>query len=171
MPWNTQKGVAGTTDQDGQALDGGDDDDRGQAKTNSDIITMLKTQRNFEHMPEEMLKNLLRVMTVTRYPHGAILMEQGKQFPHTCILLKGMVAIFVDNKHILTLRRTGEIIGEMSFINEGPCSATVKAESECDIILISKSTLTEIGDTDFYIWLCRVLSDKLKRASELLSKN
>lgn len=112
----------------------------------------------------------MRVMKVTHFHHGAILMEQGKQFPHTCIRLKGMVAIFVDNTHILTLRHTGEITGEMSFVNEGPCSATVKAESDCDIILISKANLTGIGDTDFYIWLCRVLSDKIKRASQLLSK-
>ena len=158
------------TDQGDRALNGGDSDDQAKDQRNAGLIASLRTQRNFEHMPEEMLKNLLRVMEVTHFQHGAILMEQGKQFPHTCILLKGAVAIFVDNKHILTLRRTGEIIGEMSFINEGPCSATVKAESECDIILISKSTLTEIGDTDFYIWLCRVLSDKLKRASKLLSK-
>ncbi len=159
------------TDQRNQTMDGGDSDDQNKDHRSSDIIANLKTQRNFEHMPEKMLKKLLRVMKVSHYKHGAILMEQGKQFPYTCILLKGRVAIFVDNKHILTLRRTGEIIGEMSFINEGPCTATVKAESECDIILISKSTLTEIGDTDFYIWLCRVLSDKLKRASQLLSKD
>ena len=169
MSWSSREGES-NRDQSDPVLDGGERDDQSQQQRSSDIIAVLKTQRNFEHMPEEMLKNLLRVMKVTRYPHGAILMEQGKMFPHTCILLKGMVAIFVDNKHILTLRRTGEIIGEMSFINEGPCSATVKDESECDIILISKSTLKESGDTDFYIWLCRVLSDKLKRASELLSK-
>ena len=158
-------------DQVGRAL--GNDDSEGQSQDDphASLIAKLKTQRNFEHMPEEMLKKLLRVMKVTHYAHGAILMEQGKQFPHTCILLKGKVAIFVDNKHILTLQRTGEIIGEMSFVNEGPCSATVKAESECNIILISKSTLAEIGDTDFYIWLCRVLSDKLKRASLLLAKD
>ena len=158
------------TDQRNQALDGGDGGDQGNDNQRAAIVANLKTQRNFEHMPEDMLKKLVGVMKVTHYAHGAILMEQGKQFPYTCIILKGKVAIFVDNKHILTLQRTGEIIGEMSFINEGPCSATVKAESECDIIQISKSTLTEIGDTDFYIWLCRVLSDKLKRASQLLSK-
>lgn len=170
MSWSTRKGGV-MTDQPNHALDGGDSDDQSKNNRSSEIIAILRTQRNFEHMPEEMLKKLLRVMKVTHFKHGAILMEQGKHFPHTCILLKGMVAIFVDNKHILTMRRTGEIIGEMSFINEGPSSATVKTESECDIILISKSTLKEIGDTDFYIWLCRVLSDKLKRASQLLSKD
>ena len=137
---------------------------------NDEIVANLLTQRNFEHMSEDMLRRLLRVMTVARYEHGAILMEQGQEFPYTCILLTGRVAIFVDNRHILDLRRTGDVIGEMSFINEGPCTATVKSESESDIILISKSTLTELGDTDFYIWLCRVLSDKLKRTSDLLSK-
>lgn len=159
------------TDQRNTTLDSGESDDQSKEPPKSDLMAILKTQRNFEHMPEEMLKKLLSVMKVTHYNHGAILMEQGKEFPYTCILLQGRVAIFVDNKHILTLRRTGEILGEMSFINEGPCSATVKTESECDIILISKSTLAEIGDTDFYIWLCRVLSDKLKRASQLLSKD
>jgi len=158
-------------EQGNQAPDDGKDMDQGQDDQYSGIIDKLRMQRNFEHMPEEMLKKLVRVMNVTHFEHGAILMEQGKRFEYTCILLKGRVAIFVDNKHLLNLRRTGEIIGEMSFINEGPCSATVKAETECDIILISKSTLTEIGDTNFYIWLCRVLSDKLKRTSMLLSQD
>ena len=97
-------------------------------------------------------------------------MEQGKEFPYTYIILSGNVAIFVNGKHILNLRRTGEVIGEMSFVNAGLCSATVKAEAKCALIQISKSTLTQIGDTDFYIWLCRVLSDKLSRASQMLSK-
>lgn len=170
MAWSTRPGGEAMADQGNPAIDEAKSADQGREQGSPDIISSLRTQRNFEHMPEALLKNLIRVMKVTHFHHGAILMEQGKMFPHTCILLKGMVAIFVDNKHILTLRRTGEIIGEMSFVNEGPCSATVKAESECDIILISKSTLLEIGDTDFYIWLCRVLSDKLKRASQLLSK-
>lgn len=156
------------TDPPNPAQEGGGEADQGRSQ--GDIIANLKTQRNFEHMSEDMLKKLLRVMKVAHYEHGAILMEQGKDFPYTCILLKGRVAVFVDNKHIVDLRRTGDVIGEMSFVNEGPCTATVKAESACDLILISKSTLTELGDTDFYIWLCRVLSDKLKRTTDLLSK-
>jgi CRP-like cAMP-binding protein len=153
-----------------QSGDGGAPQPQGGDGLSPEIVANLRLQRNFEHMPEEMLRKLLRVMTVAHYEYGALIMEQGKEFPNTCILLKGRVAIFVDNKHILDLRRTGDILGEMSFINEGPCSATVKAESACDLILISKATLTEIGDTNFYIWLCRVLSDKLKRTSEMLSK-
>ena len=142
-----------------------------EAAPSEEIIANLRTQRNFEHMPEEMLRKLLQIMTVAHFDHGSLIMEQGHEFPYTCILLKGRVAIFVDNKHILDLRRTGDVVGEMSFINEGPCTATVKAEAGCDLILISKATLTKIGDTNFYIWLCRVLSDKLKRTTELISKD
>jgi len=153
-----------------QTRDSGEDVPQEEGGPSDEIIANLRTQRNFEHMPEEMLRRLLRVMTVRHYEHGAIIMEQGQDFASTCILLKGWVAIFVDNKHIVTLRRVGDIVGEMSFVNEGPCTATVKAEAACDLILISKSDLAELGDTNFYIWLCRVLSDKLKRTSELLSK-
>ena len=145
--------------------------DQGEAENDiSGIMAALKSQRNFEFMPEGMLQKLLRVMNVVHYGHGSVIMNQGEKFPYTCIVLKGHVAIFVDGKHIINLRRTGDIIGEMSFVNEGPCSATVKAETECDIIQISKETLTQIGDTEFYVWLCRVLSDKLRRTSEVLSK-
>lgn len=159
------------TDPPSQARDGDSGDPGSTDDPPPEIIANLRSQRNFEHMPEDMLRNLLRVMTVTHFQYGALIMEQGQDFPYTCILLRGRVAIFVDNKHILDLRRTGDIVGEMSFINEGPCTATVKAESECDLILISKTTLTKIGDTNFYIWLCRVLSDKLKRTTELLTKD
>ena len=144
--------------------------DQKQEAAGSDIYSILKDKRNFEHMPEEMLKKLITIMEVVQFPHGSIIMEQGKRFPYTYIILSGWVAIFVENKHILNLRRTGELIGEMSFVNEGPCSATVKAESDCKMIQISKATLAEVGDTNFYIWLCRVLSDKLRRASEMLAK-
>ncbi len=136
----------------------------------SDLITALKEKRNFEHMPDNMLRKLLQVMEVAHYARGALVLEQGKHHQHACILLKGHVSINIDGKYIVSLRRTGEIIGEMSFVNEGPCSATVKAETDCNMIKITKATLTEIGDADFYLWLCRVLAEKLKRTSQLVSR-
>ena len=45
---------------------------------------------------------------------------------------------------ILGIIRSGEIVGELSFLDEKPRSATVKAMSDCTLILIPRRMIEEI---------------------------
>ncbi len=141
------------------------------APSKGDLRSTLKDTRGFAQMPQEMLDKLFDVMTVVRFDQGALIMEQGQSHPNTYIMLHGEASIVVDGHHIYDLKRTGDIFGEMSFVNPGPCTASVIATKSCDLIQISKETLEAIGDTHFYLWVCRVLADKLNRTTKLVSRS
>lgn len=65
--------------------------------------------------------------------------------------------------HILS----GELVGELSFLDQEPRSATVKAITECDLIQIPKETIDSIFKTQpkWLEILVKTLAERLRKAN------
>jgi CRP-like cAMP-binding protein len=65
--------------------------------------------------------------------------------------------------HILS----GELVGELSFLDQEPRSATVKAITECDLIQIPKETIDNIFKTQpkWLEILVKTLAERLRKAN------
>ena len=137
------------------------------AKT--DIRAALEQQRGFREMPAEMLEKLLENMVIVKLKEGTAVMTQGVDHPYTYILLKGKMSIIEGDKHIYDLRRMGDVVGEMALVNHAPSTATVRAHGNCEAIQISKAHLENFGDAAYYLWISRILSEKLSRTTTLVS--
>jgi len=78
-------------------------------------------------------------------PAGGVLIRQGMTVDSVFILLEGRLAVWLapkrgPEKEIARLN-AGEIVGEMSFIDERPPSATVKALEDSTVFAITKAAL------------------------------
>ncbi|HEX3527750.1 MAG TPA: cyclic nucleotide-binding domain-containing protein [Thermoanaerobaculia bacterium] len=78
-------------------------------------------------------------------PAGGVLIRQGVPVDSVFILLEGRLAVWLaprqgPEKEIARLN-AGEIVGEMSFIDARPPSATVKALEDSTVFAITKTSL------------------------------
>lgn len=75
---------------------------------------------------------------------GEILVREGEESCHMYFLKTGIVGIYKkkNNTEIqIGTAHNGELVGEMSFIDREPRSATVKAETDCELLVISGEQL------------------------------
>lgn len=91
--------------------------------------------------------------------------------PGDCLYLihSGSVSILtVDNKHIATLSQ-GAVFGEIALISDGPRTATVKANSYCDLYALPKGAFDKIigAYPDFKAHLQEITA---KRTAELAAQ-
>lgn len=107
-----------------------------------------------------------------RRPARSILITAGVSVDTLYIVLEGELAV-LEPKSGREIARlvAGEIVGEMSFIDTRPPSATVKALSDAVVYAISKQKLAQHLDDDvafaarFYKAVATLLSDRVRKAT------
>jgi CRP-like cAMP-binding protein len=105
---------------------------------------------------------------------GEILIQEGVRIENVFILLSGSLLVTTaapeipDRRRLVARLTVGEIIGEMSFIDHRPPSATVTAENDCVLHAVSQKVLQEKVEQDiefgreFYQGLAYCLSNRLR---------
>ena len=79
------------------------------------------------------------------HPSGAVLIEEGRPLKVIFVLLDGRLSVSVggaQGKEVARLR-AGEVLGELSFLDSRPPSATVTALDEVSVLAIPRSRLEE----------------------------
>ncbi|WP_413208243.1 cyclic nucleotide-binding domain-containing protein [Rhodospirillum sp. A1_3_36] len=106
-----------------------------------------------------------------RFGEGQILITEGEPSDFLYILLEGELSIRVNGVGIVAERGVGEIVGEMSFVDSQPPSATVSAKGEALVLSLNKEEMREElrDNTDFasrfYRALAIFLSDRLRQSN------
>jgi CRP-like cAMP-binding protein len=108
----------------------------------------------------------------SRLPRGTVLIREGVPVDALYIVLEGEVAVVSDrsDREIARLG-AGEIVGEMSFIDARPPSATVRALTEVVVYKIGKKRLQQGLDENvafaarFYRAVATFLSDRVRVAT------
>ena len=101
---------------------------------------------------------------------GDVLVTQGEPIELLAIILSGECAIDVDGERISAVG-SGEIIGELSFLDSRPPSASVIATEETFVLAISRTKLKNKLDTDmafasrFYQGIGVALAHRLREAT------
>ncbi|HSG39517.1 MAG TPA: cyclic nucleotide-binding domain-containing protein [Thermoanaerobaculia bacterium] len=97
-------------------------------------------------------------------PAGGTLIEQGVPVDAVFILLEGRLAVWLKprkgpEREIARLN-AGEIVGEMSFVDARPPSATVRALEDSTVFAVSKSVLNAklMSDSGFAARFYRALA-------------
>ena len=111
------------------------------------------------------------------FPKGSVLVQQGKPIAEIYILLDGQLSVAVasrsKNVTINTLQK-GEIIGELSFLDSRPPTATVLAAVDSTVLAISREKLSAKLARDlafaakFYRGMGVFLADRLRTSTGLL---
>jgi bacteriocin-type transport-associated protein len=110
------------------------------------------------------------------HPAGAVLIEEGKPLSVLYVLLDGQLSVSLaalGGKEVARLQ-SGEILGELSFLDSRPPTATVTAVSEVTVLSISRSLLSAKLEEDapfaarFYRALGIFLASRLRRTQKTL---
>jgi CRP/FNR family cyclic AMP-dependent transcriptional regulator len=107
---------------------------------------------------------------------GSFLIHQGQLIDSMFIVLDGLFSIttsLAPGQEVARLK-SGEVLGEMSFLDSRPPSASVRAVEKSSVLAIPKKRLTEKLESDvafaarFYRALGVFLSDRLRSTHALL---
>ena len=108
-------------------------------------------------------------------PAGTVLIEEGKPSALVYIVLDGLLGIFVragQDENLIAQRGAGEILGEMSFIDDSPPTATVKTLEPSILFTLPKTTLADHLEENrdfaarFYRGIAVSLSYRLRESME-----
>lgn len=136
---------------------------------------MRKVLFFFGQLSDEDTEWLTEVGRARAVQAGAELIREGEPAPAIYVLLEGVLSVVSrrTGKDLAQLR-TGEIVGEMSFVDTRPPSATVRALSACVVLEVAKELLSERIEDDpgfglrFYRALAVYLSHQVRHSNQLI---
>ena len=114
---------------------------------------------------------LVAVATREELPEGSVLVREGVPAEHVYVLLDGRLSVRVEahRKKEINVLHPGEFIGELSFLDSRPPSATVVAAADSTVAAISRDELSGKLERDtafaarFYRALGVFLAHRLRR--------
>lgn len=98
------------------------------------------------------------------------LVHEGEESTEMFYLQSGTLAVFKrkgDQEHQIGTIIAGELVGEMSFLDKNPRSASVRAMSECVLVVVPYSKLEQTLETmpKWMSALLHTLTDRLRKAN------
>ncbi|MBF0351008.1 MAG: cyclic nucleotide-binding domain-containing protein [SAR324 cluster bacterium] len=110
---------------------------------NIEIAEYLSSSRLFNPLPGPILQKLANISRITKHPPGDVILKEGEVNSNVYFLIRGGVGVYASNEYILSLKRMGDVFGEMSIISHKPCAATVITEVATDLFSISAKDIGE----------------------------
>ena len=129
----------------------------------------------FSMLDKERIKDILQFSKLRRYGGGETIIRENRKAERLFFLIKGRVGIEKNNVRLGELCRTGDLFGEMSFIDKSARSASVLARKEtlCLEVDMSGVDLADIEGNGaflavFYRVFSEVLAHRLRKMNEEL---
>ena len=108
---------------------------------------------------------------------GEVLIDEGGKNHDMFWVISGTLTVYKTNaqgeeKEIGKIV-TGELVGEMSFLDNLPRSASVKADTDCEVLCIPNRNLMSILDSQprWFQSIVKTLSKRLREVNDQLAKN
>lgn len=108
-------------------------------------LELIRRVPLFSLITPEQAQTVALNVTKRRYKRGELVVEQGGKTDEMIILLSGRARVLTSDHRgrevILATLKPGDCIGEMSMIDNGLHSATVRTEVQCDALVLSRGFL------------------------------
>jgi CRP-like cAMP-binding protein len=103
---------------------------------------MLKSAKGFEDFNESDLACLAQHMKAYRVLGGNTIFRERDTNSYLCVLIEGRISVYKEDRNseikLLTTIPQGRIFGEVSVVDNFPHSASLIAESDVIIVLMSR---------------------------------
>ncbi len=125
-------------------------------------------------LADEDIEWMTRAGTRRQLTAGDQLIRQGEAASAMFIVIRGLLKVSVTDLGTLATLSVGEMVGEMSFLDSAPPSATVTAIDACLVLQLSKTDLEKriVADPGFglrfYRALAFFLADRLRNTVQHL---
>ena len=114
------------------------------------VREFLKNVSLFNNLTEDDIVQICGMLQDLELPAGAVLFDEGSVGDRAYIIQSGELEIVkssVGGEVLLAVRGQGEVIGEMSLLEETPRTATVRAHSDVSLVAISKQQFNALLDS------------------------
>lgn len=141
-------------------------EDQAQISVAERIEYLQKTDL-FELFSKEELRNFAEKISEVKLAAGDTLFTEGEPGNELFILIEGAMTVF-KGKRIITSINPIDYVGEMAIIESKPRSATVNADAECLLLMISSKMFQEYlaGQPRSLVAMMRTLSQRIRRDTE-----
>jgi len=133
-----------------------------------DRIATLPLFQDLDHQGFENLWNDLQWFSL---PGGSVLFNEGDPGEGVCFVIAGRLAVTTTTaegaEHFLAKIRPGETVGEMALISDEPCSATVVALRDTELLRLPRIAFDRLLKSSVHAhrFLIEVLSRRLRDMS------
>src|SRR5438093_897025 len=125
---------------------------------------ILRSEALFECLSDEQIESLVQQSEVSHFGRGERVIREGAEGDSMFVLLRGAAEVSISKNGtsipVATLKAP-DCFGEMSLLTGEHRTATVRAQTDCQVMEIGKPVMAE---------LLRASPDCLERLSELLAK-
>ncbi len=146
-------------------------------KENLELVEKLKNVPVLHSFGKKDINKLLSFSNVKKYSAGEMIIEEGSYDNWIYFLIDGNVRVIKNSEEIDTLRRTGDIFGEMCVIDGCPRSASIQAMDDVSCLATDVSFIDNLYSEDkvafcsiFYQMVAEVLACRLRDTSGELAK-
>jgi CRP/FNR family cyclic AMP-dependent transcriptional regulator len=99
----------------------------------------------FSSCSNKELERIAKAADEVNVKAGTLIVDQGQTGREAYILLKGVAVVRRNGKKVTSLSE-GSVIGELSLLDHGPRTASVSAETDCTLLVISQRNLYGVID-------------------------
>ena len=99
----------------------------------------------FSNYTKSELQEIGKVADEIVLPAGKVLARQGEVGVDLLILLDGTASVTRDGQHVATVT-SGDVVGELAVISDRPRNATVVAETELRVLVLTRGGLDQLLD-------------------------
>jgi len=149
--------------------------------TNAETLEQFRRIPAFSSMEESMIQEIVRMSRMRKYDPGEFVIREGDYDAWVFFLIKGDLKISVKGVEVGSIRRLGDVFGEMGIIDGSPRSASIQALTPTLVVAVDASILdrqtaknTYLVQSILYRIFCEVLAVRVremdKRLSELTAK-
>jgi cAMP-dependent protein kinase regulator len=112
------------------------------------LTNLLRASPLFGLLPEATRARLIEVFTVQTYPASAALLEMGKPGKGLFVLLRGQCGVFHPREDgseaSYPTMHEGDVFGELSLLNDGIATATVRTLVPCVLLELRREWFDEL---------------------------
>lgn len=146
-------------------------------KENIELIEKLKNIPVLHSFGKKDMNKLLSFSNVKKYYTGESIIEEGSYDNWIYFLVSGNVRVVKNGEEIGTLRRPGDVFGEMCVVDGSPRSASIEAIDDVTCLATDVSFMDRLYKEDkivfcsiFYQMIAEVLACRLRDTSSELVK-
>jgi CRP/FNR family cyclic AMP-dependent transcriptional regulator len=118
------------------------------------IADHLKTSPLFAGLEASAIESLSALCHVHKVPKGRAIVEEDSLGESMFVLMRGRVRVEkktpADDRYTVTFlsHERGDFFGELGLLDSDRRSATVTAETECEVIVIERDRFLQFGDAN-----------------------
>lgn len=140
---------------------------------------LLKGCPLFYELYDEEINKIIKKSRVSTYKKNQYIIKEGESGKDLYIIILGNATIrkSINDKEVKLIElNRGDLFGEMVIINELERTASVCAETECDILIISYNEIYSLFKSQTKLFsllilnLARLLTKRLKETNQKLEK-